>query len=175
MTQTFIRPAADTDIPAITGVYRPAVLEGTASFEIDPPDEAEMHRRYRAVMDSGFPYLVAEVDGRVRGYAYLGQYRPRPAYRYSVENSIYIDPSAHRMGLGRLLLARLIEIATERGYRQMIAVIGDSGQAGSIGLHRALGFTFCGVIHSVGYKHGRWLDGVIMQRALGPGDTTPPA
>jgi L-amino acid N-acyltransferase YncA len=174
MAQAIIRPATEADIPAITAIYRPAVRDGTASFELDPPDEAEMLRRFRAVKDAGFPYIVAEVQGRVRGYAYLGQYRPRPAYRYSVENSVYIDPAAQRLGLGRLLLTRLIEIATQGGFRQMIAVIGDSGQSASTGLHRSLGFTYSGVIHSVGYKHGRWLDSIIMQRALGAGDTKPP-
>jgi phosphinothricin acetyltransferase len=145
-----------------------------ASFEVDPPDETEMTRRMRAIVDAGYPYIVAEKDGQVLGYAYAGAYRPRPAYRNSVENSVYVSPAAHRLGVGRALLAELVAIAERLGFRQMIAVIGDSGNAGSIGLHRALGFTFCGTIHSVGYKHGRWLDSVIMQRALGPGDTTPP-
>jgi L-amino acid N-acyltransferase YncA len=169
-----VRPARDTDIPAIAAIYGHAVLHGLASFEVDPPDEAEMARRMRAVVDAGFPYLVAEKDGRVLGYAYAGLYRARPAYRNSIENSVYVGPDAHRLGVGRALLSELIDIATRAGFRQMIAVIGDSGNAGSIGLHRALGFTFSGTIHSVGYKHGRWLDSVIMQRALGPGDTTPP-
>jgi phosphinothricin acetyltransferase len=133
-----------------------------------------MTRRMRAIVDAGYPYIVAEKDGQVLGYAYAGAYRPRPAYRNSVENSVYVSPAAHRLGVGRALLAELVAIAERLGFRQMIAVIGDSGNAGSIGLHRALGFTFCGTIHSVGYKHGRWLDSVIMQRALGPGDTTPP-
>lgn len=169
-----VRPVRDMDIPAITKIYAHAVLHGVASFEVDPPDEAEMTRRMRAVVDAGFPYLVAEKDGRVLGYAYAGLYRTRPAYRNSIENSVYVGPDAHRLGVGRALLAELIDIATRAGFRQMIAVIGDSGNAGSIGLHRALGFTFSGTIHSVGYKHGRWLDSVIMQRALGPGDTSPP-
>ena len=169
-----VRPVRDMDIPAITKIYAHAVLHGVASFEVDPPDEAEMTRRMRAVVDAGFPYLVAEKDGRVLGYAYAGLYRTRPAYRNSIENSVYVGPDAHRLGVGRALLAELIDIATRAGFRQMIAVIGDSGNAGSIGLHRALGFIFSGTIHSVGYKHGRWLDSVIMQRALGPGDTEPP-
>jgi phosphinothricin acetyltransferase len=114
------------------------------------------------------------MDGKVLGYAYAALYRARPAYRNSIENSVYVSQDAHRLGVGRALLAALIDIATERGFRQMIAIIGDSGNAGSIGLHRALGFTFCGTIHSVGYKHGRWLDSVIMQRALGRGDTAAP-
>ena len=174
MSAVSVRPVRETDIPAIAAIYGHAVLHGAASFEVEPPDEAEMTRRMRAVVDGGFPYLVAEKDGRLLGYAYAGLYRTRPAYRNSIENSVYVGPEAHRLGVGRALLSELIEIATRRGFRQMIAVIGDSANAGSIGLHRALGFTFCGTIHSVGYKHGRWLDSVIMQRALGPGDTTPP-
>ena len=168
-----IRPATTADIPAITAIYRPSVLHGTASFEITAPDEAEMARRMQAVLDANMPYLVAESGGKVLGYGYLGAYRPRPAYAWAVENSIYVDPAAHRAGVGRALLAALIEYATARGFRQMIAVIGDSGQSGSIGLHRAMGFTFCGTVHSVGFKHGRWLDQVLMQRTLGDGDTTP--
>jgi L-amino acid N-acyltransferase YncA len=169
-----VRPVRDTDIPAIAAIYAHAVLHGTASFEVEPPDETEMTRRVRAVIDAGFPYLVAEKDGRVLGYAYAGPYRTRPAYRNSIENSVYVGPAAHRLGVGRALLSELIDMATGAGFRQMIAVIGDSGNAGSIGLHRALGFTFSGTIHSVGYKHGRWLDSVIMQRTLGPGDKSPP-
>jgi L-amino acid N-acyltransferase YncA len=170
-----IRPATIADLPAITAIYRPAVLNGTASFELEPPDEPEMARRMLAILASGFPYLVAEQqgDGEILGYGYLGAYRPRAAYRWSVENSIYVAPSAQRTGAGRLLLQALIEAATTAGYRQMIAVIGDSQSAGSIGLHTALGFAHAGTVRSVGFKHGRWLDQVIMQRPLGPGDTTP--
>ena len=169
-----VRPATIADIAAITNIYAAAVTGGTASFELEPPGEDEMARRFKAVTEAGFPYLACEVGGRVVGYAYLGQYRPRPAYRFSVENSIYVAPEAHRGGVGRALLAELLRLATERGFRQMIAVIGDSGQAASIGLHRTMGFTFCGTIHSVGWKHGRWLDSVLMQKALGDGDTAPP-
>lgn len=175
MSPPTIRSAAKADIAAITYIYGSAVTGGTASFELEAPDAAEMLRRYETIVQAGFPYLVAERDGAVCGYAYVSQYRPRPAYRFSVENSIYIAPQAQRGGVGRLLLAELIRAATAKGYRQMIAVIGDSGQAGSIGLHRAAGFTFSGTVHSVGYKHGRWLDSVIMQKALGEGDLTPPA
>jgi L-amino acid N-acyltransferase YncA len=175
MPQVAIRPATLADIPAITAIYQPAVLTGTASFEIEPPDEAEMARRYRAIVEAGFPYLAATVSDLVVGYAYISAYRPRPAYRYSVENSVYVSPQAHRQGVGAALLDALIVRATAAGFRQMIAVIGDSAQAGSIGLHTRSGFVHCGIIRSVGYKHGRWLDGVIMQRALGEGDTTPPA
>lgn len=173
-TTVTVRPVRDMDLPAITAIYAHAVVHGTASFEVDPPDVVEMTRRMRSVVDAGFPYLVAEVNGSVLGYAYAGLYRTRPAYWNSAENSVYVSPDAHRLGVGRALLRELIDIMTQRGFRQMIAVIGDSGNAGSIGLHRALGFTFSGTIHSVGYKHGRWLDSVIMQRALGAGDTTPP-
>ncbi len=169
-----IRPATSADLPAITAIYRPAVTAGTASFELEPPNEPEMARRMQAVLAAGFPYVVAEIDGVVVGYAYLGAYRPRPAYQWSVENSIYVAPDAQRGGVGRALLAHLIEAATAKGYRQMIAVIGDSGQRGSIGLHRAAGFTFCGTVHAVGFKNGRWLDQVLMQLGLGAGDTSPP-
>ena len=168
-----VRPATAADIPAITAIYRPAVLHGTASFEITAPDEAEIGRRMQAILDANLPYLVVELGGRVVGYGYLGAYRPRPAYAWSVENSIYVAPEMQRCGVGRALLSALIDHATTRGFRQMIAVIGDSGQRGSIGLHRALGFTFCGTVHSVGFKGGRWLDQVLMQRALGDGDRTP--
>ena len=174
MTAPTVRPAAETDIPAIAAIYRPAVVTGTASFELDPPDDTEMLRRYRALVDAGYPYLVAEAEGRILGYAYAGAYRPRPAYRFSVENSIYIAADAQRLGVGRVLLEALIGICTRKGYRQMIAVIGDSGQSASIGLHRSFGFRFSGTVHSVGYKQGRWLDSVIMQLPLGAGDTTPP-
>ncbi len=172
--EVVIRAVNASDVPAITAIYRPAVLTGTASFELMPPDEAEMKRRMEAVLSSGLPYLVAEAGGAVVGYGYLGAYRPRPAYAWSVENSIYVAPAAQRAGAGRALLNALIDIATSRGFRQMIAVIGDSGQRGSIGLHRAAGFTFCGTVHAVGFKQGRWLDQVLMQRALGEGDTSPP-
>lgn len=174
MTAITVRSAAEADIPAITAIYRPAVLNGTASFELDPPDEAEMNRRFHVLTDAGFPYLVAEAGGAILGYAYAGAYRPRPAYRFSVENSVYVAADAHRRGVGRVLLEALIGICTDRGYRQMIAVIGDSAQSGSIGLHRSMGFRFSGTVHSVGYKHGRWLDSVIMQLPLGLGDTEAP-
>ena len=173
MTAT-IRSATAGDIPAITRIYEDAVLHGTASFEIEPPDEAEMARRQLALLDGGYPYLVAERDGAVLGYAYAGAYRPRPAYRFSVENSIYIARRVQRQGIGRALLVRLILEAEARGFRQMIAVIGDSAQAPSIELHRALGFRLIGTIEAVGFKHGRWLDTVLMQRPLGLGATAAP-
>jgi L-amino acid N-acyltransferase YncA len=169
-----IRPARLTDIPVITAIYRPAVLTGTASFELEAPDEAEMQTRMLAIIEAGFPYLVAERDGQVLGYGYLGAYRPRAAYKWSVENSIYVAPEAQRTGAGRLLLQSLIDEAGKRGCRQIVAVIGDSQSRGSIGLHTALGFTHSGTVRSVGFKHGRWLDQVIMQLSLGAGDTTSP-
>ena len=175
MTDTIrIRPAKPADIRAITAIYRPAVVHGTASFELEPPDESEMHRRFDATTAEGFPYIVAERSGLVVGYAYVSHYRTRPAYRFSVESSVYVSSDAQGSGIGRALLDELIVQATACGYRQMIAVIGDSMQIASIALHRSAGFTFCGTIHSVGYKFGRWLDSVIMQRALGEGDGAQP-
>jgi L-amino acid N-acyltransferase YncA len=174
MSAVAIRPATPADIPAITRIYAHSVTTGTASFELEPPDEAEMARRMQALLDGGYPYIVAEIDSAVAGYAYAGSYRPRPAYRFSVEDSIYIDPNAQRRGVGRVLLERLIEECERRGFRQMVAVIGDSAQAASIALHRALGFRMIGAVENVGYKFDRWLDSVLMQRALGPGSTTKP-
>jgi L-amino acid N-acyltransferase YncA len=174
MPSVSIRAASVADIPAITRIYAHSVETGTASFELEAPDEAEMARRMQALFDGGYPYIVAELGGAVAGYAYAASYRPRPAYRFSVEDSIYIDPMAQRRGVGRALLQRLIEECERRGYRQMIAVIGDSGQTPSIELHRALGFRMVGTVENVGYKFGRWLDSVNMQRALGPGATTKP-
>jgi phosphinothricin acetyltransferase len=167
MTGLVIRAAVAADMPAITRIYAHAVRFGTASFELEPPDEAEMARRQRTLIDDGFPYLVAESDGAVVGYAYAGPYRTRPAYRFSVENSVYVAPEAHGRGIGRALLDRLIAEATARGFRQMIAVIGDSDQAASIALHRAAGFRHVGTIAAVGFKHDRWLDSVLMQRGAG--------
>jgi L-amino acid N-acyltransferase YncA len=170
-----IRPARTADIPAITHIYAHAVEHGTASFELTPPDIAEMARRMDDLVGNGFPYLVAEAGGALAGYAYAAAYRSRPAYRYTVENSVYIARDHHRRGVGRALLASLIEACAARGFRQMIAVIGDSTkQAASIGLHEALGFHHVGILQDVGFKHGRWLDTVLMQRALGPGAAAPP-
>lgn len=169
-----LRAATPADIPAITAIYAHAVRHGTASFELEPPDEAEMARRQSTLLSGDFPYLVAENDGGIAGYAYAGLYRARPAYRFSVEDSVYVDPTAHRRGVGRLLLERLIVESEQRGFRQMIAVIGDSAQTSSIELHRALGFRMIGAIENVGYKFDRWLDTVLMQRDLGPGATTGP-
>ena len=169
-----IRTADSTDIPAITRIYDHAVMYGTASFEIEPPDEIEMARRYNSLLNGGYPYLVAELDGAIVGYACAGPYRTRPAYHWTVEDSIYVAPAAYRRGIGRALLERLIEDSTAHGFRQMIAVIGDSAQTASIELHRAAGFRYVGNIENVGFKFGRWLDSVIMQRALGPGVSTTP-
>jgi phosphinothricin acetyltransferase len=170
-----IRPTAEADLPSITAIYEQAVRFGTATFELIPPDLAEMTRRYRALIDGGFPYFVAVLDGRVAGYAYAGPYRPRPAYRFTVENSVYLDPALHRRGVGLKLMERLIAECDARGFRQMIAVIGDSANAGSIGLHRRCGFEMIGTHPGVGLKFGRWLDTVMMQRALGEGGATVPA
>lgn len=169
-----LRPCTPADVPAVQAIYAQAVREGTASFELDPPDLAEMLRRHAGLIGAGHPYLVADLGGRVAGYAYAGPYRARPAYRASVENSVYVAPAAQGRGLGRRLLAALIDEAALRGFRQMIAVIGDSGNAASIGLHAALGFRHAGVLRAVGWKHGRWLDTVLMQRALGSGDAAAP-
>jgi L-amino acid N-acyltransferase YncA len=174
MTKPTLRPASAADVPAIAAIYRPAVLHGTASFELEPPDESEMLRRFTGITDAGYPYFVATLDGRVVGYAYASAYRTRPAYRFTVENSVYIAPDAQGKGVGTLLLRALIEASTANGYRLMVAVIGDSRNQASITLHRSAGFTFCGTIHSVGYKFGRWLDSVIMELPLGEGDTSAP-
>jgi L-amino acid N-acyltransferase YncA len=169
-----IRPAVPDDIAAITRIYTFAVEHGTATFEIDPPDEAEMARRHAALAADGYPYLVAERGGAIAGYAYAGTYRARPAYRWSVEDSIYIAPEFHRQGIGSALLTRLIAESGARGFRQMIAVIGDSAQIPSIAVHARAGFAHIGTLRAVGFKHGRWLDTVLMQRPLGSGDTAPP-
>jgi L-amino acid N-acyltransferase YncA len=173
-TSTALRAASLADIPAITAIYRQAVLTGTASFEIEPPDEAEMSKRWRSLRDGAYPYLVAEADGTILGYAYAGPYRLRPAYRWTVEDSIYVTPQAHRRGIGRALLDRLVSECETRDFRQMIAVIGDSQQIPSIALHRAAGFRLIGTFEAVGFKFERWLDTVLMQRAIGPGADVPP-
>ena len=169
-----IRPAADADIPAITAIYAHAVRHGTASFELQAPDEAEMARRRSALVAGGYPYLVAERGQDLLGYAYAGAYRTRPAYRSTVEDSVYVAPAAHGQGVGRALLSALIAECEARDYRLMIAVIGDRASTGSIKLHEALGFTHVGALEPVGYKHGRWLATMLMQRVLGPGSSTPP-
>jgi phosphinothricin acetyltransferase len=163
-----IRSAHSGDIAAITRIYGHAVRYGTASFELDPPDEAEMMQRMARLCDGGFPYLVAEIDAQVIGYAYAGSFRTRPAYRFTLEDSIYIAPDCQRMGIGRAVLNALIAESSARGFRQMIAVIGDSTrQQASIRLHASAGFAQIGVFPGVGYKFDTWLDSVYMQRALG--------
>jgi L-amino acid N-acyltransferase YncA len=174
MSDANIRAAVLSDIAAITRIYGDAVARGTATFEVEPPDEAEMAHRQHKLIAAGYPYLVAERAGAVAGYAYAGPYHARPAYRWTVEDTIYVDPQCHRAGLGRLLMARLIAEAEQRGFRQMIAVIGDSGNAASVALHSAVGFDRIGTLRAVGFKHGRWLDAVLMQRALSAGDSSPP-
>jgi L-amino acid N-acyltransferase YncA len=170
-----IRPTTVADLPAVAEIYAHAVRTGTATFELVPPDLAEMTRRFQALMDGGFPYIVAVLDGDVAGYAYASSYRPRPAYRFTVENSVYLRPSSHRQGIGRQLLEQLIAECEARGFRQMIAVIGDSANAASVGVHAACGFRMIGTHPSVGLKFGRWLDTVMMQRELGQGASTVPA
>jgi phosphinothricin acetyltransferase len=171
---TVVRPATPGDIPEIARIYAHAVEHGTASFELTAPDETEMMRRFNELTTHGFPYLVAVVDQAVVGYAYAGPYRMRPAYRFTVENSVYVAHESHRRGVGKALLEALIEACTEKGFRLMVAVIGDSDQAGSIGLHEATGFEHVGTFRNIGYKFDRWLDTVLMQRALGPGASMPP-
>jgi phosphinothricin acetyltransferase len=168
-----IRPAKTTDIPAITRIYAHAVKTGTASFELEPPDESEMAERMKVVLDGKFPFLVAEADGAVGGYAYASLYRTRPAYRFTVEDSVYVAPEMQRRGIGVALVRKLVEICTALGYRQMIAIIGDSNQAASIGVHKACGFTDAGNLRNIGWKFGRWLDTPMMQLALGEGAATP--
>ncbi len=173
--KALVRDAADGDMAAVQAIYAEHVLKGLASFEEVPPDVAEMGRRRAAVLELGLPYRVAEYEGTVKGFAYAGPYRHRPAYRYSLENSVYVASDALRLGLGRLLLADLIERCTALGYRQMVAIIGDSQNQASINLHAQLGFQTMGALTSVGFKFGRWVDSVIMQRPLGDGDRTLPA
>jgi L-amino acid N-acyltransferase YncA len=169
-----IRPARTSDIPAITRIYAHAVKTGTASFELVPPDEAEMGRRMQAVLGDKFPYFIAETEGSVVGYAYASLYRTRPAYRFTIEDSVYVAPDVQRRGIGKALLIKLIETCTALGFRQMIAVIGDSDQAASIELHKACGFEQVGNLRNIGWKFDRWLDTPIMQLALGPGATASP-
>jgi phosphinothricin acetyltransferase len=169
-----IRPVILADLPAIHAIYSHNVKHGTASWELSPPDENEMLRRMEMILGQGYSYFVADLDGCVVGYSYASSYRPRPGYRYTVENSVYVDLSWQRRGIGRLLLSTLIAACEAQGFRQMIAVIGDSQNTGSIALHRALGFVYIGTMPNIGFKFGRWLDGVLMQRTLGEGATTLP-
>ncbi|WP_374433863.1 N-acetyltransferase family protein [Inhella sp.] len=168
-----VRSSTEADLEAITAIYAHAVLHGTGTFELEPPEASEMARRRAEVLERGLPFLVAEQQGRILGYAYGNYFRPRRAYRYCIEDSIYLAPDAQGQGVGRLLLAELIARCTQAGARQMLAVIGDSANAGSIGLHRALGFADAGILKASGWKFGRWLDVVLMQRELGPGAGSP--
>jgi L-amino acid N-acyltransferase YncA len=169
-----IRPSRDEDLDAITRIYGHHVLHGTGTFETTPPTLTDMTARRADVLAKGLPWLVAEEGGQVLGFAYGNWFKPRPAYRFSVEDSIYMDPAAHRKGLGRALLAELLAVLERTGTRKVMAVIGDSANAGSIGVHKALGFEPVGVVQSCGWKFDRWLDIVLMQKTLGAGDSTPP-
>ncbi|HVM99008.1 MAG TPA: GNAT family N-acetyltransferase [Caulobacteraceae bacterium] len=170
-----IRAASEADAPAVAAIYGHHVLHGLGTFEEIPPSEAEIVNRIRGVLEKGLPYLVAEDDdGRIAGFAYAAPFRPRAAYRYTAEDSVYVRPDVIGRGVGKTLVAEVIRACQAMGLRQLVAVIGDSGNAGSIGLHRSLGFEQTGVGRAFGYKHGRWVDIVWMQRALGPGDRAPP-
>jgi L-amino acid N-acyltransferase YncA len=171
---TLIRASRDEDLPAITAIYAHHVLHGTGTFETEAPNAADMAARRADVLAKGLPYLVAEEAGTVLGFAYGNWFKPRPAYRYSVEDSIYLAPDLQRRGLGRALLAELLARCEAAGIRKVMAIIGDSANAGSVGLHRALGFTQVGIVESCGWKLGAWRDIVIMQKTLGAGDTLPP-
>lgn len=170
-----VREATEADAPALAAIYGDAVLHGFGTFEEEPPTPADMDGRRRALQDQGLPYLVAEEDGRVLGFAYAGPFRPRAAYRYTLEDSVYVAPEAKGKGVGRTVLTAIIQACETLGVRQLMAVIGDSENAGSIGLHRALGFEQTGVGRSVGFKHGRWVDIVHMQKPLNGGDALGPS
>jgi L-amino acid N-acyltransferase YncA len=171
-----LRPTEASDLPAIAEIYGNSVLTATASYELEPPGVEEMTRRWQTIVSKGFPHFVAVGDeGRqILGYAYAGPYHTRPGYRFTVEDSIYIARAAQRRGIGRALLSRLLEICEAKGFRQMIAVIGGTEPMGSVRLHSGLGFRQIGAIEGSGFKHGKWLDTVLMQRALGPGNSTLP-
>jgi phosphinothricin acetyltransferase len=170
-----VRDAGERDIARIAEIYAHHVRTGLATFEVEPPDAAEMARRRESVLGWALPYFVAEDARGILGYAYAAPYRTRIGYRYTVEDSLYVDPAAVGRGVGRRLLERLIETCTERGCRQMIAVIGDRDNRASIGVHAACGFARVGLLPSTGFKFGRWVDSVLMQRDLGAGDRSPPA
>jgi len=171
---TIIRPSRDEDVAAVAAIYAHHVLHGTGTFETTAPTEAEMAARRADVLAKGLPYLVAEDDGRVAGFAYCQWFKPRPAYRFSAEDSIYLHPDATGHGLGRKMLDELCSQAQQRGIRKLIAVIGDSANTASVRVHSAAGFSPAGVITSCGWKFGRWLDIVLMEKSLGDGDATPP-
>ena len=169
-----IRNVQAADISAITNIYAHAVENGTASFELVAPGVAEMHERYEAIISGGFPYIVAMQESKIVGYAYANSFRPRPAYQWSIENSVYIAPDAQGLGVGKALLFHLIEECESKGFRQMLAVIGGAEHQASIQLHRSLGFELVGQMIGVGWKHGKWNDSIVMQRALGMGVSLPP-
>ncbi|GGD96218.1 GCN5 family N-acetyltransferase [Aureimonas endophytica] len=170
-----IRAATLADVPAIAAVYEHAVLHGTATYELVPPPLAEMEARFRAVTGDGYPYIVAEDgEGRLLGYAYGSAFRTRPAYRWSVEDSVYLEPAAQGRGIGLALLLRLVELCTELGFRQMIGVIGGSDHQPSIRIHEKAGFRHLGIMEASGFKFGRWIDTVLMQLPLGEGRSTLP-
>ena len=170
-----IRPSQDSDIPAITAIYAHHVRHGTGTFEVDPPSAADMASRRDDVRSKGLPYLVAVEGPEVLGFAYCNWFKPRPAYRFSAENSIYLAPLAHGQGLGRALLSELAARAEQAGVRKLIAVIGDSANSGSIGVHRSVGFRHVGTLESCGWKFDRWLDVVMMDKPLGWGNVLPPS
>ena len=171
---TAIRPSRDEDIAAITAIYAHHVLHGTGTFETEPPTAAEMTARRADVLARKLPYIVAERDGELLGFAYCNWFKPRPAYRFSAEDSIYMSESARGKGLGAKLLAALSQAAEAAGVRKLIAVIGDSANAGSVGVHRSQGFTHVGVLKDCGWKFGEWRDVVLMEKVLGEGSTTKP-
>lgn len=169
-----LRPAQAADLEAVQAIYAHHVLHGLASFELVPPSVDEMRSRFAAIVGGGYPYLVVAQGATLLGYAYASAYRTRPAYRFTVEDSVYVAPTAIGRGIGRQLLTALIDACARRGHRQMLAVIGDSANAASIELHRACGFRMSGTLQSVGFKFGRWVDSVIMQRGLGESDQSLP-
>ncbi|WP_411704431.1 N-acetyltransferase family protein [Edaphovirga cremea] len=169
-----ITDASAEDMAAVQTIYTHHVLHGIATFEVEPPDLAEMLKRRQAVLDNGLPYLVARLDGRIVGYCYLVQYRPRHAYRFTVESSVYVAENCQGKGIGNALMTEAIVRAERGGWRQMIANVGNSENYGSLKLHEKLGFRTVGTLASVGMKHGRWIDTVLMQRPLGEGDMTLP-
>ena len=175
MTERLIRAATEADVPAIAAIYAHSVATETASFEFVPPTEAEMAGRMAAFRAAGFPYIVCTGGSDVLGYAYASNWRPRIGYNHAVEDSLYVAPAAQRQGVGRLLLRALIGECETLGFRQMVAVIGDSRHAASIALHESEGFAIVGRLPALGHKFGLWLDSVLMQRTLGPGASTPPS
>jgi len=174
VSEPILRPATSADAPAIAAIYGHHVIHGLGTFDLAAPTPETMAERMQGILAHGLPYLVAEIDGRIAGYAYAGVFRPRAGYAYTVEDSVYIAPDAVGRGLGKTLLRQVIADCEALGLRQMIACIGDSGNAASIGLHKSLGFIHSGKIEAVGFKHGRWVDIVFMRRPLGAGESARP-